>query len=76
MIIPGIFIILFGLFFALIGFKFLTKPEQTIKRMQEIKYKSSSQPAKQAVITTRVLGVILLLIGIYFIGLGINVLIN
>lgn len=76
MIIPGIFTILFGLFFVFIAYKFLFNTEKTIRALQELKYKSSSQPNPKAIILTRVFAVILLLIGIYFIGLGISSLMN
>jgi hypothetical protein len=76
MVVPAIFIIAFGVFFDLIGFRFTFKAESTIKRLQEMKYKGSSQPTKQAIIMTRIFGVILIIIGIYFIGIGINVLVN
>ncbi|HKL47050.1 MAG TPA: hypothetical protein VJ878_00140 [Candidatus Izemoplasmatales bacterium] len=76
MVVPAIFIILFGVFFGLVGFRFMFKAEKTIRRLQEMKYKGSSQPTKQAIFMTRIFGVILFLIGIYFIGVGINVIIN
>lgn len=76
MLVVAIFIILFGSLFLLIGTKFMFSPEKTIRSLQEMKYKSSSQPAKQAVIMTRIFGIALILTGIYFIGVGINVLIS
>lgn len=76
MVVPAIFIILFGLFFGLIGFRFIFKTEQTIKRLQEMKYKGSSQPTSQAILMTRIFGVILAIIGLYFIGIGISIMIN
>lgn len=72
----AIFSMAFGLLFGWIGYHFLTNPHKTIKRLQEMKYQTSSEPSRQAVITTRVFGVILILIGIYFVGVGINFLIN
>ncbi|MCF7924226.1 MAG: hypothetical protein K9L64_03860 [Candidatus Izimaplasma sp.] len=68
--------ILIGLFFVLIGFKFTFKTVTTIKALQNIKYKSSSTPSKQAVITTKIFGVILFLIGGYFIGAAISALVS
>jgi|GEM_PF-2184735 len=76
MAIPAIFSMLFGLFWNLIGFRFLFHTEKSIRRFQEMKYQASSQPKKQALLMTRIFGVILLLIGIYFIGVGINLLIS
>jgi len=76
MIIPAIFTIIFGLFFGLIGYKFLFKPEKTIRGLQYMKYKSSSEPANRAVLITRIFGVILIIVGIYFIGVGINILVS
>jgi hypothetical protein len=76
MVVPAIFIIGFGVFFDLIGYKFAFRAESTIKRLQEMKYKESNQPTKQAIIMTRIFGVILLIIGIYFIGIGIIILLN
>jgi uncharacterized membrane protein YfcA len=76
MIVPAIFTIIFGLFFGLIGFKFLFKADKTIRRLQDMKYKSSSTPSNKAVIMTRIFGAILILIGIYFIGVGINILVS
>ncbi|QWC00512.1 hypothetical protein KHQ88_02785 [Mycoplasmatota bacterium] len=75
-IVPSLFTIIFGLFFGLIGFKFLFKPDPTIRRLQDMKYKSSSTPSKQAIMMTRIFGVILMIIGLYFIGVGINILIS
>lgn len=72
----AIFSMAFGLSFGYVGFKFLIQPRRTIRRLQEMKYQSSSEPTRQAVLITRVFGVILMFIGIYFIGVGINFLIN
>lgn len=72
----AIFSMMFGLGFGWVGFKFITRPERSIRRLQEMKYQTSGEPSKQAIITTRVFGLILIIIGIYFIGVGINFLIN
>ena len=60
----------------LIGFKFIFKTVVTIKALQNIKYNSTSNPSKQAVITTKVFGVIITLIGVYFIGAAVLALIS
>lgn len=72
----AIFSMAFGLGFGWIGFKFLISPVGVIRRLQEMKYRTSSQPSKQAILMTRVFGLILIIIAIYFIGVGINFLIN
>lgn len=76
MIIPSIFLMIFGLFIMLIGYRFLFRTTQTIKRLQEMKFNASSEPEKKAINMTRIFGVVLLLIGLYFIGLGVTLLIN
>ncbi|MFO7969452.1 MAG: hypothetical protein ACQERX_04195 [Bacillota bacterium] len=76
MVFLSILLILIGLFFVLIGFKFLFKTVVTIQALQNIKYNSSGNPSKQAIITTKVFGVIIILIGAYFIGAAILALIS
>jgi uncharacterized membrane protein YfcA len=72
----ALFSMAFGVLFAWVGIRFLFKPDKTIRRLQEMKYQTSSQPKKQAIMITRIFGVVLILIGIYFIGVGINFLIS
>lgn len=72
----AIFSMAFGLSFGYVGFRFFIKPKRTIRRLQEMKYQTSSEPTRQAIVITRVFGVILMIIGIYFIGVGINFLIS
>lgn len=72
----ALFSMTFGLGFGFVGVKFLIQPTKTIRRLQEMKYHTSSQPQRQAIIITRVFGLVLIVIGIYFIGVGINFLIS
>jgi uncharacterized membrane protein YfcA len=76
MLVPAIFTVLFGLFFALIGYKFTFQTRKIIRRFQEMKYNSSSEPNKQARVMTKIFGVTLMIIGIYFVLVGINILLT
>jgi hypothetical protein len=58
--------ILIGLVFVYIGLRLVLNPRKIIKNMQMVKYKSYSEPQKNAVVMTVIIGVLLTLIGLYY----------
>lgn len=60
--------IIIALAFLFVGFKFLFQSSKMIQGIQKIKYKQSQKPRKQELIFTRIIGVILILIGLYYSG--------
>lgn len=58
--------IIIGLAFFYVGLRLTFFPRKFIKGMQYYKYKTSSEPQKNAVILTVIIGVLLMLIGMYY----------
>ena len=52
--------------FIFIGLVFCFKPRKAIQSVQRIKYKSTSEPRKVEVTVSIIFGVILSLIGVYY----------
>ncbi len=58
--------ILIGLAFVVIGARFLFRSRQVIQGIQKYKYNQIAPPRRQEILFSRIIGVLLLLIGIYF----------
>lgn len=63
--------IIVGLGFFMVGVRLTLFPRAFIKGMMNLKYKTSAEPQKNAVIVTMVMGVLLMLAGIYYIAYSI-----
>ncbi|MBN2503930.1 MAG: hypothetical protein JXB20_01140 [Bacilli bacterium] len=55
-----------GLVFVFIGIRFLFRSTQVIQGIQKHKYKQIAKPRKQEIVFARIIGVLLMLIGLYF----------
>jgi len=58
--------ILIGLIFVYIGLRFLFRSKQIIQGIQKYKFQQIAPPRKQEILFSRIIGVLLLLIGFYF----------
>ena len=68
--------LLIGLAFLFVGIRFLFFPTKIINGIQRYKYKTTATPRKQEIIMTRIIGVLLSLIGLYYSTLAISSLIE
>lgn len=60
---------LIALFFIYVGVMFIAKPRRTIQTLQTRRYGSPGEPKSQQILMTRIFGVIITLIGLYFLGI-------
>ncbi len=58
--------LLISLAFIFIGFRFLFFPKAIINGIQKYKYKTTATPRKQEIVMARIVGSLLLLIGLYY----------
>lgn len=58
--------ILIGLAFFYVGLRLALYPKRFIQAMQNYKYKSTSEPQKNAIVLTRIIGIVIMLIGVYY----------
>ncbi|MDD4184330.1 MAG: hypothetical protein WC251_05160 [Candidatus Izemoplasmatales bacterium] len=58
--------VLIGLVFLYLGFRFLFRSKQIIQGIQKYKYNQTATPRKQEILFSRIIGVLLFLLGIYF----------
>ncbi|MGD9909000.1 MAG: hypothetical protein AB7U79_00175 [Candidatus Izemoplasmatales bacterium] len=61
---------LFGLFFAYVGYRMFIHPKAVINGIQKYKYKTTQEPRKNEIIFSKILGLLLILFGLYFFLLG------
>lgn len=61
-----ILLLLIGLGFAYVGFRFLISSKKIIQAIQKYKYHQTAEPRKQELIMAKVMGSLLLLIGLYY----------
>jgi hypothetical protein len=59
-------VLLIGAFFIFIGIRFFFSPEKIINAIQKYKYKTTATPRKQEIIMARIMGILFLLVGLYF----------
>jgi hypothetical protein len=59
--------ILVGLGFFMVGMRLAFFPRNFIKGMMNVKYKSTAEPQKKAIIVTIIMGVLLMLAGTYYV---------
>ena len=58
--------IIISLGFLYIGFRFAFFPKKSIQSLQQMKYKTTGEPGKRERIFSLIMGILLLLIGIYY----------
>lgn len=58
--------LLISLIFIIIGMSFVIFPKKSIQKVQQIKYKTIGEPRKIEVTVSVIFGVILTLIGVYY----------
>jgi vacuolar-type H+-ATPase subunit I/STV1 len=68
--------LLIGLFFAFVGFRFLFFPKAIINGIQKYKYKTTATPRKQEMVMARIIGAMLLAIGLYYSVIAVSALIS
>jgi len=61
-----ILLLLIGLGFAYVGFRFLISSKKIIQAIQKYKYHQTAEPRKQELIMAKIMGGLLLLIGLYY----------
>lgn len=59
--------LLIGIAFFYIGFRFLFRSKQIIQGIQKYKYDRVAPPRKEEIIFSRIIGVLVMLLGAYFI---------
>lgn len=57
---------LISLAFIYVGLRFLISPKKSIQNVQRIKYKTTAEPRKVEVTVSIIFGVLLTLIGLYY----------
>jgi len=55
-----------GLIFVFIGIRFFFRSERIIQGIQRYKYQKTAVPRKQEIIFAKIIGALLMLIGLYF----------
>ena len=58
--------LLIGLVFLYIGFRFLFKSKQIIQGIQKYKFDKTAPPRKEEIIFSRIIGVLVMILGAYF----------
>jgi len=61
-----ILLLVIGLGFAYVGFRFLISSKRIIQAIQKQKYQQTAEPRKQELIMAKVMGVLLMLVGLYY----------
>ena len=67
--------LLISIFVIYIGIKFILKPKEMIKSIQRLKYKTTADPRVVETRVSRIIGIILTIIGIYYLTIVIFTLI-
>lgn len=60
-----------ALLFLVVGLRFFFVPERIIRGIQQYKFKTTAKPRKQEILFSKIIGVLLTLIGLYFLGVSI-----
>jgi len=63
--------IIIGFGFSFVGVRFLFYSTKVIQGIQKYKFKTTSTPKKQELIFSKIIGVLLLLMGLYYMGIAI-----
>lgn len=63
-------LLLSGLFFCFVGGMFLLRWKRIVQWVQKRKYGRTAEPRKEERLMTRIVGVLLVLVGLYYVGAG------
>lgn len=65
-----ILLTLFGGFFIFLGVSFLVRSKKIIQAIQKYRYKMTAEPRPQEILLARIMGILLLIFGLYYFVVG------
>lgn len=66
-----ILLTLFGGFFIFLGVNFLFRGRKIIQAIQKYRYKMTAEPRPQEILMSRIMGILLVIFGLYYFIVGI-----
>jgi ammonia channel protein AmtB len=61
-----VLLLLISLVFIFIGYRFLFQSKKIIQGIQKYRYKMTAEPRKQEVVMARIMGILLIIVGLYY----------